>query len=317
MSLRVSARAWVIVWVSGMALGAAPADGPPLEELLERAGKYAQRYEAEFTDMAAEEAYTQRLYRSRGMGLQQLRSLKSDMVFVKFAGDLKWMGFRDVFEVDGDPVRERKARIEPLLQKAGAAAYGRAQQILDESARYNLGRTRRNFNLPTLAFVFLHPANQSRFKFQRHGKDTVDGAVVWEISYEEKARPAFIRDAKNNDLFSKGRLWVEEEEGRLVRSELYVQDAERTYEVALTAKFAPWREGGVWVPAEMQETCAFVPPDADRMPAMRGSGVGALLSNATGEEGEYVETLATYSNYRRFKVETTETLQDPRPAPTP
>ena len=41
--------------------------------------------------------------------------------------------------------------------------------MADESARFNIGPTRRNFNEPTAALFFLLPASQARFAFTRKG----------------------------------------------------------------------------------------------------------------------------------------------------
>jgi hypothetical protein len=296
------------VLLSGAAVSARASEEPGLAELLERVGKYALRYEEEFKDLAAEETYMQKLFVHRNLRVQQVRTLKSDMVFVKFEGEHKWMAFRDVFEADGKLVRERKARLERLFQRVGNAAYGRAQQILEESARYNLGRMSRNFNLPMLALVFLDPENQSRFDFKKKGEDKIAGLLAAEIEYEEKDRPAFIRDGNGKDLFSKGSVWVDVNDGRLFRSELKVQDADGSYKVEISVEFAPWQEGGIWVPRQMQETCATIPLSADRMPGLRGSpgaearGVdqGLSLQNVT-HAGEYLEAVATYSGYRNFR----------------
>jgi hypothetical protein len=289
-------------------------DGPALAELLQKAGAYASRYEREFTDISAQESYSQKLFQSRNMRLQQARELESDIVFVRLGGDLRWMVFRDTFEVDGKSIRDREARLERLFAKTTTdATVVRAQEILDESARYNVGTMSRNFNLPTLALVFLHPENQARFKFKRKGQDKIEGTPAWAIEYEEKSRPAFIRDGSGTDLFSRGKVWIEPGEGRLLKSEFKVKDANGTFQVEITVHFAPWKDGGLWVPKEMKEMCSTIPPSADRMPGLRGSGMAQNLSNSS-EAGEYVETAAVYSGYRAFKVGTTETFREAEPA---
>jgi hypothetical protein len=282
--------------------GSAGEAGPALEGLLQKAAAYAERYEREFSDLTAEETYTQKLFKYRNLRLQQVRTLRSDMVFVRLGDtDLRWTAFRDVFEVDGKTVRERDARLETLFVKARGAAYGEAQQILEESARYNLGKTVRNFNMPTLGLVFLHPENQARFRFKRKGKATVGGAAGWKIEYEETRSPAFIRDAASHNLFAHGSVVVAEDDGRLLRSHMTVKDAAQEFQVEMTVEFGPWEGSAIWVPREMREMCTFLPPAVDRVPQRRGTR-GNVIASQTGMsvEGEYVETLARYSEYHPF-----------------
>jgi hypothetical protein len=293
------------VALAALACGAPVSAGDPepaLADLLQKAGAYAERYEREFSDLTAEETYTQKLFRHRSMRLQQVRTLRSDMVFVRLGdADLRWMAFRDVFEVDGKAVRERDARLETLFVKARGAAYGEAQQILEESARYNLGKTVRNFNMPTLALVFLHPENQPRFRFKRKGRTTVAGSTGWKIEYEETRSPAFIRDGANHNLFAHGSVVVAEDDGRLLRSHMAVKDAAQEFQVELTAEFGPWEKATIWVPREMREMCTFLPPAVDRVPNRRGTRTNLLAGQTNiSVDGEYVETLAVYSEYHPF-----------------
>jgi hypothetical protein len=277
-------------------------EGPALPDLLARAGEYAKRYEREFQDISADETYSQKLFEHRNMRLKQAREIRSDILFVRLGGDLRWMTFRDTSDVDGKPVRNREERLEKLFGKgASDPALDKAQQFLEESAKHNLGDIQRNFNLPTLVLVFLDPSNQERFKFKKKGKAAVEGVTGWEVEFEEKKSPAFIR-AGDTDLFTKGKVWLDETDGRLLRSEMKVKDATGAYQVEIRVEFGPWREGAVWVPRQMKEMCTYTPQSADRMPGMREKGMSTI--NAT-DPGQYVETLATYSNYQAFRVETT------------
>jgi hypothetical protein len=273
-------------------------EGPSVPDLLAKAGEYVERYATEFSGLTAEEKYLQKLFRHKNMQSLKVRELRSDMVFVKLEGDLQWHTFRDVYEVDGKPVRERDARLETLFVKARDVAYGRAQEILEESARYNVGTFVRNFNTPTMVITFLHPGNQERFKWKRKGKDTIEGTVGWELEYQEKQSPAFIRDARGTDLFTKGKVWIAED-GRILRTNMSLKDAAGNFQVEITNAFTPWREGGIWVPREMREMGTYLPPAVDRVPSMRG---GAINSSAAatniGIEGEYLDSVATYSAYR-------------------
>ena len=67
------------------------------------------------------------------------------------------MTFRDVYEVNGQKVRDRDARLEALFMNPDDSILGRAEAIRRESARFNLGPAYRDINVPTLALVMLHP----------------------------------------------------------------------------------------------------------------------------------------------------------------
>jgi hypothetical protein len=315
--------AFLLVATMLAAAKAPPPDGA-LASLLDKAGRYSQLCEREFTDLIAEEKYEQKLLDAGHARLRNRRTLRSEVVFVKFEGSLRWMAFRDVFEVDGKPVRDRDARLARLF--AGTpdpGAYDRAQEILEASAAYNLGAFSRNFNLPTLALVFLHPDNQARFAFKAKGADTIGKRPVAVVDYEEKASPAFIRDELGHDLFVHGRVWLDGATGRLVRSEVAVKrhlssdaydrtasDAAQlgTYQVEITVDFGPWREGGIWVPVAMKELCQTT---ASTVRPLGRAGSSNITPG--GPASESLQTYATYSSYRAIDVATTETF---RPAPT-
>jgi hypothetical protein len=111
----------------------APPDGIRLEQLLARAGKYVVDFERAFSNVVAEERYVQRVITDQGIGRVPLagpgtrsgfeqfspgpaaehRELRSDFLLAKLPGEERWIPFRDVFEVDGTPVRDREERLKP------------------------------------------------------------------------------------------------------------------------------------------------------------------------------------------------------------
>ena len=168
----------------------ATAAEPSLVELLTSAGEYVLAYEDAFRVVVAEEVYVQRLRASPGGPVQQTRRLSSDVAFVRAPGTaLPWWLLRDVYEVDGGVVRDRQARLEKLLVESPAVGLERARAIADEGARFNLGRSVRNFNVPTLVLAFLHPSLQPRFSFERKGTTTIEGRSFVEIAFRELAAP--------------------------------------------------------------------------------------------------------------------------------
>ena len=86
---------------------------------------------------------------------------------MKPGGADAWMAFRDVFDVDGKPVRDRGERLAQLFLNRSMSTDRQIRKILDESARYNIGDIQRNVNTPVYPLLFLETANQFRFKFKQ------------------------------------------------------------------------------------------------------------------------------------------------------
>jgi hypothetical protein len=289
-------RAGILLVVLGLSasLDAGAPEGPPLPDLLKKVGEYAHRYEQEFSSIAAEEVYVQKVFLHRNMHMNALRTIKSDILFAQLGGDLRWATFRDTYEVDGKTVRERESRLEMLFRRPTDDAFAKAQELLAESARYNVGAVGRNFNLPTLVLVFFHEENQPRFKFKRKGKQKIGAATGWAIEYDEYTRPTFIRDGNGKDLRTHGTVWVDDE-GRLLRTSFKVEDIFGENKVEITVDFTTWHEGGVLVPKEMREMYWYTPNRATSTGNTLGMRERSVMSQT--DTGEYVEAVATYSGY--------------------
>src|SRR5262249_36332577 len=140
---------------------------PALDQLLTRATWYVLDFIENLSNVVAEERYTQDsnvllatmpipalggrggAQTSMPRGSAKHRELKADFLIVKAAGEF-WQPFRDVFEVDHIPIRDREERLAKLFlgDKAGKGSEERAKAISDESARYNLGGVQRTINNP-------------------------------------------------------------------------------------------------------------------------------------------------------------------------
>ena len=95
------------------------------------------------------------------------RELKSDFLLVPAPGADGLVEFRDVFEVDGKPVRDREDRLTRLFLQRSPIDRRSDSNHRVESARYNIGSVYRDMNTPTLPLLFLDVRYQSRFKFKR------------------------------------------------------------------------------------------------------------------------------------------------------
>jgi hypothetical protein len=262
---------------------------PEVAAVVGKASLYVQEYEAKFSGLVAEERYEQTLSKLKNRGtvtsrelvqrtewaLDTKRELKSDYLLVKAPDVPGWLPFRDVFEVDGQKVRERDERLQKLFLEAPASAWDRASEIVNESARFNVGFTR-NINLPTLGLMFLHPDYRDRFVFRKSGETTVEGLAVWQVDYREQAHPTIVRNG-GADLAAEGTVWVDPTDGRVVRTTVRFTAESSSAETVVS--YRPNNKlAGIWLPAEMRET---------------------MTAGDTK-----LEALASYSNFRRFQVTT-------------
>src|SRR6266508_396598 len=110
---------WLVLGLAARGLQGSPEPG--LKTVLQRAGTYSADYHERFTALVAEERYVQRVgpdpaRAAGGRAIEQERILTSDYVIVRdFAGSNSWLGVRDVFDVDGEPVNADRTRLQSLL----------------------------------------------------------------------------------------------------------------------------------------------------------------------------------------------------------
>ena len=243
---------------------------PALATVLEHAAGYVAQFQRRLSSVVAEEHYVQDWFavykRPAGPKHLEHRELRSDLVLMQVGSDTSWTGFRDVFEVDGRPIRPRNARLETMLRQSAGSVPAQVPAILAESARFNLGDVDRNVNTPLFALRFLEAANQPRFRFTRRGNartgsppsvaaaaDTVFRVAteVWEIAYRETRSGTIIRTAARKDQPAHGRFWIEPATGRVLVSELIVDD--RTVRATIDVSFQSEPLLDMLVPVAMRE----------------------------------------------------------------
>jgi len=270
---------------------------PALEAVLARAGAYVVDLQRQLSGIVAEEHYVQDVRASgvgqmtrSGLPSERHRELKSDLLLVRPVGADRWVQFRDVFEVDGRPVRDRNQRLMTLFVTPSSTTANQAEQIANESSRYNIGNLQRTVNLPVLALAILEPRQQSRFVFKRiekGGTAPVRSAVaaattVWVIGYREVESQTMIRTTNLRDMPARGRFWIEPDTGQVLASELIAEDLALTGVVTVGYEREPTLN--VMVPIQMKE----------RYDLRRGP------SPVTGE--------ANYGSFRQFQVKVDEKI---------
>jgi hypothetical protein len=264
-----------------------------VEQLLDRASAYVEDLVAKFSRVVAEEQYAQEYLisgqpeGSRGSFIGspkvvERRALKSDLLLVKPAGLDQWFIFRDVFEVDARPVRDRENRLAKLFLESRdtVTAIERAYEVAKASAEFNI-RQMGTVDNPMLALGFLQRVYRPRFRFTLRGRDAALGPDVWIVEYRETARPTLMRSNDNKDIIAHGKYWVDSRTGRIFTTEV-VFNAIGT-ESTVTTSFEMDERLETSVPTEMR--------------FKRG-----------GTRNE-VRGVATYGRFRRFEVGTEESLK--------
>ena len=257
----------------------AQAPAAELTALLDRATAYVTDYVKSLTSVVSEERFHQRVDTRRDRATSSVtvtRTLVSDYLLVQVPGLSEWLPFRDVYSVDGTPVRERSDRLLRLFVESPAHAFIQALRIRDESSRYNIGSGLRDFNVPTFALQILTKELRSGFAFRQYGRERVNGLDTIMIDYEETSTPTLIVGRNDKDVPARGRFWIEPETGRVVRTRIETRPEDGTTRIEVLFRQEP--KLGLLVPSQMDER---------RETAL-----------------DTMEGRATYTNYRRFQVST-------------
>jgi hypothetical protein len=192
-----------------------------LDDVVRKMAGYVASYGAEASVIVGVEKYTQRVtIEERPV---RPRMLVSEFAIVKAAGRVGWSGFRDVVEVDGKAVGDRRDRLMSLLT-GPAGRESELRRISDESARYNVGPVIRNFNVPTTALFFFHPDLVERFTFRRAGTKRIDGVDAVALEFKETHRPTLVMKSDGTDVPCEGTVWVNPADGTIVRTRLRLRN---------------------------------------------------------------------------------------------
>ena len=254
----------------------------PASGLMQRVDAYVADYAHRLGAVIAREDYLQREYSEDGQRAE--RHLVSDVLMARLPGH-PWVAYRDVAEVEGKAVRDRAKRLERLLKEEPGSALEQAGRLADEGARYNLGRYRRNFNMPTLALALLDPAVRERVALARLDDKEVGGRRLAQLRVRERQAGVLVHTLRGEPVRSEAVFGVDPNTGAIVRSHVVVdhEDVRATIDV----EFGEVPSLGLPAPVEMRE-------DYRRPPSSRAD---VLL-------GKYrVDGVATYRDYVRPQVD--------------
>jgi hypothetical protein len=288
--------AWAVALTLVHSLPASAQD-PSLAAVLQRAAEYVAAFHRQFAGVVAEERYVQEVKafaKRPGQLTNGMRSeLRSDLLLVRPSNGAGWAEFRDVFEVNTMPVRDRTDRLTHLFLEGSPSAREQIGKILSESSRFNIGDIRRNINTPLFALQILERENQGRFRFKRT-RDQVPAAIahepsaagvfrttaeIWAIEFEERRRDTLIKTDRLRDLPARGRFWIDPYTGRVLMTELIAKNRDVAATVDVSYQSEPLV--GFLVPVEMRESYS------DR-------------------RGARVDGTAEYGRFRQFQVNVDE-----------
>ena len=279
------------------------AEEPSLDQVVKRVAAYVTAYGPQLATIVAEEQYTQWVETEPGTivvpGIGRRRVvIKSDFALTRLGDGNTWVAFRDAFEVDGAPVRDRDDRLVALVEKGGDQAWRQAAAIANESARFNVGSRliARNINVPTFVIMLMQDQHRQRFRFSRvkissgsaPGTLAVNGdsSRRWAIEYRERARPTLVRQTNGGDQPVRGTMIVDSGTGEV-------------WETNLT-----WERGGR---GNISVTFGNV-PDIDALVPLR-----MVEQYRDGPATIFGE--ATYSRFRRFTT-SARVVQPGEPTPS-
>jgi hypothetical protein len=237
------------------ALGAAPLlsaqqRAPSLEVVLERFREYLTTYSQAYAATVATEIYIQHTYDPK---LRSVR-LESEFAMVRVPGSDEWLGFRDVQSLDRKDVTGRRGRLADVFANPAGLSLGVASRIAEESARFNIGPSRRTVNNPATVLEILDPRHHHRFRFARGGNERVGGIQAWVIRLDEESRPTIVRSTRGVDEPVAGRVWIDPEKGTLLRAALQISvdhGASEFLNMDVTFGLEPQLQ--MWVPVRLRE----------------------------------------------------------------
>jgi VWFA-related protein len=184
---------------------------PVSPEALRRTASYVEGVVGGLANVVAEEAFAL---------TDPDRRITSDFLLVRYPGSERdLLTYRDVIQVNGSEVPNRGERLTELFVRPMITIRDRVNQITLAAASHVPPVLN-----PIYVLAFLQPDFQPRFEFR-----TVDGGSEWPaevkvVAFEEIGRPTLLRAGPLGDLDlpSRGRVWIEETTGRILRTELQV-----------------------------------------------------------------------------------------------
>lgn len=284
-------------------LRAQVADQPVLSAVLSRAATYVERFADRVAGFVTEETYQQDVFLpinrfgsrpgQRGYTGPIHRELVSDLLLVRPLGAEAWMQFRDVTAVDGKKLKDRNDRLAKLFLTPSESTASQSRKIMQESARYNIGDIERNINLPVLALAVLDRRMQQGFQFTypRPSDDTIalpkrpvftPPADALVVAFTETQLRTMVASPQGKNLPASGHFWLDRGTSQVYMTEIGIDDL--------------WLRAQIFV--------AYGKVDGLELPVP----IEMFERYENKLNGTRVEGVATYANFREFKVAVDEDI---------
>ena len=267
--MRVIAVAFTLALLTVSVGAQAPRPG----DVIARLDSYLLGYDERLSNVVAEETYRQWVEQgSKESRNTTSRTLRSDFALTLPPDSKRWVGYRDTFEVDGKPVRDRDERLQRLLSEG---AFGQAARIAEQNARFNLGQylVTRNINVPTFALEIMSPRMRDRVRVRRTGAGVLESRMGWLIEFREQNRLTYMRTPEGRDQPSRVAALVDMQTGEVLQTVLTWERIKGS--ITVSYGHAP----GIPVPVPIRMEERYV-----------------------ARTGEIIGGEATYANFRQFQT---------------
>jgi hypothetical protein len=262
------------------------AQAPELSAVLDMAAQYVARYEdRELGNLLVAESYLQTVITYGGV--QHTTRLQTDGDFLILAIGQDRVGLRIVNRVNGNPVQKKQTSFEEALGNPSLGVTERIAAVQKESTRYNIGAINRTINVPTFALKVARKTEAARFSFSKKGEKEVSGKKTWQIEFQERRGPTLTHGVHGESLLSSGTLWIEPSTGRILKTEMHVENpfADQEAKATITTTYKENNVLKILVPATMEERYTA--------------------------EVTTVSCVANYSKYRSFNVDVKSVIDSP------
>ena len=257
---------------------------PVLQAVLEKAGAYAKEYRKLCRELVAEEKLIQKEYDKKGR-LKNQRLFISDYLVVTLPSDPEsTVEFRDIISIDGKTLVRKNQGLLELFRKKSSNAFEEAEKIARESTKHNLGRKTYS-NMVNFGLNFIHPEFHDRIVYQliEPGTALQDGMLVLEFrEFTDETALRAVTPFGKKPIPSRGRIWLSQPDAKVLKIDFTFKQDAAFYPIAgrYISEYQPGPDN-LLLPSRFEEY--FYDPEVpDRL---------------------LFESLATYSNFRRFSTE--------------
>jgi hypothetical protein len=213
---KVVALAVVAVLYTSMLSGGEPR----LKDVISRLERYLDPYETQLATLIAEEQYEQWVQPKDAARSAEHRTLTSDFGFLRLPGRPEWLGLRDTFIVDGQPIANHQRRLDRMVLEGSSDLRELARHIVEENSRYNLGIVARTINVPMLALDLMGARQHERLSFHKRGEDRLEDWPVWVVTFVERERPTLVQTPDGRNRAAHGTAWIDPGDGAVLRTDL-------------------------------------------------------------------------------------------------